>query len=119
MLFYDHLYVSPRIRRPRQIKKDLIHGKGHLSIYVLLLARGPEGGPQLEIMHCANLQTQYYKVHQPFIVGIAEGKADAVGLVEAITNEAFNMTGQWNAAEYLASRTGFVPGDRPVPVLWT
>lgn len=119
MLFYHDLYVSPRIRRPRRIKKDLIHGKGHLSIYVLLLARGPEGRPQLEIMHCANLQTRYYKVHQPFIVGMAEGKADAINMVEAITNEAFNMTGQWNAAEYLASRTGFVPGSTPIPVLFS
>ena len=106
MVFYDNLYVSPRIRKPRQIKKDLLRGKGHLSIYVLLLAKGPEGRPQLEIMHCANLQTQYYRVHEPFIVGIAEGKADAVDMVDALTTESFNMTGQWNAAEYLASRAG-------------
>ena len=85
----------------------LLRGKGHLSIYVLLLAKGPEGRPQLEIMHCANLQTQYYRVHEPFIVGIAEGKADAVDMVDALTTESFNMTGQWNAAEYLASRAGF------------
>lgn len=117
MIFYSNLYVSPKIRKPRKIKKDLIHGKGHLSIYVLLLARGPEGRPQLEIMHCANLQTQYYKAHQAFIVGLAEGKADAIEMVDAITNEAFNMTGQWNAAEYLASRTGFVPGNVSVPVV--
>jgi hypothetical protein len=46
-------------------------------------------------------------VHEPFIVGIAEGKADAVDMVDALTTESFNMTGQWNAAEYLASRAGF------------
>ena len=119
MLFYKDLYVSPKIRRPRKIKKDLIHGKGHLTIYVLLLVRGPEGRPQLEIMHCANLQSQYYRAHQAFIVGIAEGKADAIEMVNAITMESFNMTGQWNAAQYLASRTGYVPGDTPVPVLWS
>lgn len=107
MVFYDNLYVSSRIRKPRQIKKDLLRGKGHLSIYVLLLARGSGGGPQLEIMHCANLQTQYYRVHEPFIIGIADGKADAVDMVDAITRESFKMTGQWNAAKYLASRTGF------------
>ncbi len=106
MIFYDNLYVSPRIRKPRQIKKDLMRGKGHLSIYVLLLAQGPEGRPQLEIMHSANLQTQYYKVHEPFIVGIAAGKADAVDMVDEITAESFRMTGQWNAAQYLASKTG-------------
>jgi hypothetical protein len=117
MVFYDKLYISPLIRNPRKIRRDLQRGKGHLSIYVLLLAHGPGGGPQLEIMHCANLQTQYYRTHQAFIVGIAEGRADAIEMVEAITNESFNMTGQWNAAEYLASRTGFVPGTVPVPVV--
>ena len=107
MFFYDKLYVSPGVRNPRKIKKDLLRGKGHLTIYVLVLARGPEGRPQLEIMHCANLQSSYYRKHLPFVVGIAQGKADAVELVNALTMESYNMTGQWNAAEYLASRTAF------------
>ena len=107
MDFYKKLYISSRVRNPRKARKDLISGKGHFQTYVLVLARGPEGRPQLEIMHCANLQTQYYRVHEPFIVGIAEGKADAVDMVDALTTESFNMTGQWNAAEYLASRAGF------------
>lgn len=108
MVFYDNLYVSPRIRKPRQIKKDLLRGKGHLSIYVLLLAKGPEGRPQLEIMHCANLHQPYYRERPPFIVGIAEGRADAIGMVEHITNEAFRMTGDWNAAAYLAGQAGML-----------
>lgn len=107
MVFYDKLYISPLIRNPRKIRRDLQRGKGHLSIYVLLLAHGPGGGPQLEIMHCANLQTRYYKAHPPFIVGIANGRADAVEMVNDLTNEAFEMTGQWSAAKYLADRTAF------------
>ena len=107
MIFYDKLYVSPMVRNPGKIRRDLLRGKGHLSTYVLVLAHGPEGRPQLEIMHCANLQTRYYKVHQPFIVGIAAGKADAVELVDTLTTESYHMTGQWNAAEYLAARTAF------------
>lgn len=107
MVFYDKMYVSPRIRNPRKIKKDLVRGKGHLTIYVLVLARGPQGRPQLEFMHCSNLQTQYYRARPPFIVGLAEGRTDAVELVETITTEAFNMTGQWDAAQYLASVTAF------------
>ena len=107
MVFYDKLYVSPEIPNPRKVRKDLMRGKGHLTIYVLLLAREPQGRPQLEIMHCANLQTAYYKAHPPFIVGIAEGRADAIDMVKRITEESFRMTGQWNAAQYLASRTAF------------
>ena len=101
MEFYKKLYVSSRIRKPRAIRKDLERGKGHLGIYVLVLAKKPDGGPQLEIMHCANLQTQYYRVHPPLIIGIAEGRPDAIEMVETITREAFEKTGQWDAAAYL------------------
>lgn len=103
MEFYRKLYVSPRIRNPRKIKKDLQRGKGHLTIYLVILADGPQGQPQLEIMHCANLQTEYYRVHPPLIVGMAEGKTDAIDMVKEMTREAFEMTGQWNAALYLHS----------------
>lgn len=106
MRFYDKLYISPHIRKPRQVRRDLERGKGHLMIYVLVLKTGPEGRPQLEFMHCINLQQPYYRQHPPFIVGIAEGKADAIDMVENLTNEAYRMTGSWNAAAYLASRAG-------------
>ena len=102
MEFYKKLYISPRIRDPRRIKHDLKRGKGHLTIYLLVLGHGPDGGPQLEIMHCANLQTRYYRERPPFIVGLAEGKADAIEMVNSLTQEAFEKTGQWNAARYLA-----------------
>ena len=108
MDFYKELYISSRIRDPRKAKKDLIRGKGHFHTYVLVLARGPEGRPQLEIMHCANLHQPYYRERPPFIVGIAEGRADAIGMVEHITNEAFRMTGDWNAAAYLAGQAGML-----------
>lgn len=104
MVFYDKLYVSPEICNPRKIRKDLMRGKGHLTIYVLLLAVGPEGRPQLEIMHCANLQTGWYRAHPPLIVGIAEGRSDAIELVGFLAEEAFYATRQWDAAAYLASR---------------
>lgn len=107
MEFYEKLYVSPRIRDPRQVRRDLVRGKGHLSIYVLVLAKGPSGGPQLEIMHCANLQSTWYRMHPPFIVGLAEGRRDAIGMVESLTRESFHMTGQWDAAAYLAEASGF------------
>ena len=102
MEFYQKLYISPRIRNPRQVRQDLVRGKGHLTVYVLVLAEGPDGRPQLEIMHCANLQTNYYRSHPPLIVGIANGRQDAIEMVESLTREAYDMTGRWDAAAYLA-----------------
>lgn len=106
MEFYKNLYVSPHVRNSRQIKKDLQRGKGHLGIYVLILARTPDGRPQLEIMHCANLQTSYYRVHPPLIIGLAAGRTDAIEMVEDLTKEAFYQTGKWDPAAFLASRPG-------------
>lgn len=106
MDFYEELYISPAVTDPHRIKKDLMRGKGHLLTYVLVLVRGPENRPQLEIMHCANLQQKYYRDHPPLIVGICEGKEDAFSMVEKITNESFALTGQWDPALYLAAKTG-------------
>ena len=108
MRFSKNMYSSPRIRDPRQIERDLRRGKGHLTIYVLTLSRQNTGKPVLEIMHCANLQQSWYREHPPLVVGIAEGRQDAFELVRAITQEAFDRTGQWDAAAYLQS----VPGHR-------
>lgn len=122
MYFYKNMYISPRVRDPGRVKKDLARGKGHLLIYVLTLSGVPSAGeeagrPVLEIMHCANLQQPWYRMNPPLIVGLAEGKEDAVELVETITKESFHMTGRWNAAEYLLSRIGFLPEKRNNPFL--
>ena len=106
MKFYKNLYISPRIQNPGRLKKDLVCGKGQFMIYLLVLVRGPEGKPQLEIMHCANLKQDYYRRRPPLIIGIAQGRADAIEMVEKITMEAFHMTGNWNAAAYLSSKSG-------------
>ena len=106
MEFYKNLYISPRVRNPKQVRRDLVRGKGHLRIYVLVLAKNGEGKPQLEIMHCANLKQDYYRRRPPFIIGIAQGRADAIEMVEEITNEAFRMTGDWSAAAYLSKKSG-------------
>lgn len=106
MNFYKNLYISPNIQNPGRVKKDLVRGKGQFMIYLLVLVEGPEGKPQLEIMHCANLKQDYYRRRPPFIVGIAQGRTDAIEMVEKITNEAFHMTGDWNAAAYLSAKSG-------------
>lgn len=117
MFFYKNLYVSSRIKDPNRIKKDLVRGKGHLLLYVLTLSPGsPEKGrPVLEIMHCANLQQPYYRSHPPFIVGLASGKEDAIEMVRSITQEAFDRSGQWDAAAWLLSKVKEEKPARPFP----
>lgn len=116
MEFYKKMYISPKIRDPRRIRQDLQRGKGHLTVYLLVLTEGPEGRPQLELMHCANFLQPYYKDHSVYVVGMASGKADAIQMVNMITQEAFDRTGQWEAALYLAERTEWAPVSEELPV---
>lgn len=67
-------------------------------------------------MHCANFLQPYYKDHSVYVVGMASGKADAIQMVNMITQEAFDRTGQWEAALYLAERTGWAPVSEELPV---
>ena len=114
MFFYKNLYVSPRIKNPKRIKRDLVRGKGHFMLYILTLSRavGKTRRPVLEIMHCANLQQPYYRANPPFIVGMAWGKEDAFELVRSITQEAFHLSGQWDAAVWLLSKVEREHGSR-------
>ena len=103
MFFYKNLYVGSSIRNPDEVRKNLLIGKGQLSIYVITLSPskpGP-GTNQLEILHCANLKASYYRANPPYIIGIASGKSEAVGLVRDLVQEAFENTGSADVRAYL------------------
>ena len=103
MYFYKNLYVGPSIHDPEKVKRKLISGAGQFTIYVIALSPsvpGP-GSNQLEILHCANLQQPYYKKYPPFIIGIAEGKTEAVELVRELVQESYEHTGSGDVRAYL------------------
>ena len=135
MQFYRDLYVSPRIRHPEQVKWRLRHNAGSLSLYVITLCdetlserRAPSHGVsssaessgeqperpgmgQLLLFHCINLQQPYEKKHCPMIIGIAEGRTEALELVCRITQECVEKTGGADLVPFLAKRDSRI---RPV-----
>lgn len=138
MQFYRDLYVSPKIRHPEQVKWRLRHHAGSLALYVITLCdetlsekRAPShrvsssvecSGKQAEharmgqllLFHCINLQQPYEKKHCPMIIGIAEGRTEALELVRRITQECVEKTGGADLVPFLAKRDSRI---RPVSAL--
>ena len=135
MQFYRDLYVSPKIRHPEQVKWRLRHHAGSLTLYVITLcdetlskrrtfshgvsssAELSEEQPeqarmgQLLLFHCINLRQPYEKKHCPMIIGIAEGRTEALELVRRITQECVEKTGGADLVPFLAKRDSRI---RPV-----
>ncbi len=98
MRFYKNLYVGESIKKPNKVKWKLRHNAGQFQVYVIALASGTD---QLEIYHCAFLQQKYYKVHPPYIIGIAGGYEEAVEMVVEMTKAAMRETGRPDLKKYL------------------
>ena len=103
MYFYKNLYVGSSIKDPDEVKRNLLIGKGQFTIYVIALSpsRPAPGANQLEILHCVNLKNPYYKANPPFVIGIASGRDEAIGIVRDLVQEAYDNTGSADVRAYL------------------
>jgi len=103
MYFYKNLYVGSSIQDPDEVRRNLLIGRGQFSVYVITLSpsRPGPGANQLEIFHCAFLKTPYYRQNPPYIIGIASGKSEAVGIVRDLVQEAYERTGSGDVRAYL------------------
>lgn len=99
MKFYKNLYVTDSAKKSiRKIKWKLKHNAGQVQVFVITLA--PEND-LLEIYHCAFLQQKFYKIHPPYIIGVAKSYEEALLLMKDIILDIAQKTGTWNIREYL------------------
>lgn len=113
MQFYRNLYVSPNIEHPERVKWRLRHQAGSLALYVITLcdeSLTKKGAPShgvsspLQFFHCVNLQQSYARKHCPMVIGIAEGRAEALELVRRIVQDCLDETGGLELVPFLAGR---------------
>lgn len=90
MKFYRRLYVGPSIRNVNKIKWKLLTGRGQLGIYLISLSRTSD---QLDIFHCALLKQKYFDKKALQVVGIAEGREEAIFLVQQMLR--IRWTPEW------------------------
>lgn len=107
MRFYRNLYTSENMGNLSLLKWRLRHHAGSLNVYVIALCGmdephiPTEGGNQIEFYHNVFLQQPYYRQHEPYIIGLASGRSDAVDLCAQIVQEAVTTTGRADIYAYL------------------
>lgn len=98
MKFYKNLYIGDTVKKPDKIIKKLKKYKKLPGIYVIVCDGEHR---QIEIYHSLMLQQWYYKENPPAVLGIAGSQEEAFTLIQKITQEAMEATGQADLNTYL------------------
>ena len=101
MVWYQNLYVGRLIapRRERVIEEiDL----GRYPSFVYLLVVSERSRCQLDILEAAQLKHDYIREHCALIVGLAQGKTEAVSLVEKLVQDVYRDRGDADIRAWLS-----------------
>ncbi len=99
--FYRDLYVSSSIKDAEALKEKLRTGAGDLRAYVLTVPAAERDGEQMELFHNVMLHQPWYRDHDVFVIGLAQGRGDAEELAARIVGEAYAATGRADVRAYL------------------
>lgn len=96
------LLIGETVKKPKKIKKKLNNGKFVCGIYLLTLSGNPSD--LLDIIPAAMLlQKSFYGIC-PKIIGMANGKEEALEMVRSLIDAVYRETGTFEIAEYLENR---------------
>lgn len=101
--FFCDLYISDGWEKKKlQIIKKLQKNKLQPSVYVITLSQGKQNN--LEFFSSVLLKQHVFDHSSLFIVGLADGYDGALALIEKITEEAYEKTGEANLREFFMER---------------
>ena len=89
--YYKNLYTSPNIRHLKAVKWRLAHHAGNLALWVITVSGG----------HCMFLHQPWYKKRDLLVIGLAEGRAEAIDLIQKITEDCIAATGGTDLKAFL------------------
>ena len=94
MKWYNNLYVGCQAgRRRHKIIKKAIRNKPQLGVYFITLPVNENNS--LEIYPSYVLLQKHYQKSNMFVVGIGEGREEALEVMEQISMDCYNKTGQF------------------------
>lgn len=103
MIFFQDLYlgesISPKVD---QIMKKLNSGKTVPNLFLITLSENPDN--MLEIVPQWEVMQKGYPNTDIKVVGLANGKKEAIAVVQFIVEQALQETGSANARDYLKQR---------------
>ena len=102
MKFYKNLYIEDTVKKPEKAIKKLKRHKKQPGLFVIVYDRDIS---RLTIYHSLMLSQWYYKENPPgCIVGLANGREEALVVIEQITKEALLTTGEVSLVDYLSGK---------------
>ena len=103
MKFLQELYLGEKIApKIDQIVKKIMDSKAVPNLYLIAMASHPDNMLDL-IPYWEVLQNGYPKEHIR-VVGLANGKKDAIGLMQFIVEESLEQTGSADIRIYLEEK---------------
>lgn len=98
----ENFYVGISVEDPKKLKAKINAGAFLPGIYLLTLSDNPDN--ILEILPVVSLKQKAVYHRCPTIVGMANGKEEAMELVRSIVGEIYQKTGSFCLEEYLKNR---------------
>jgi hypothetical protein len=100
MKWYKNLYLGEEIApKARKIINKIKKNKPTIDVYVIALASNPEN--QLDVIPSWELLQKGYPKDQLRIIGLAQGKKEALQLVTDLVDEVYQKTGDVKILPYL------------------
>ena len=102
MKWYKNLYLGEGVApNARKIINRIKNNKPTLDVYVIALASNPKN--QLDLIPSWELLQKGYPKDHVRIIGLAQGKQEALQLVTSLVDEIYQKTGGVNVIGYLKS----------------
>ena len=103
MRYYKHLYLTEGLEKKKEkIIRKLEAGKLQPSVHVITLAISEKN--QLEIYPTLQFKQPAFPEQDLFVVGITKGYEEAVELVEEISREVYDATGDLELRDYIQAK---------------
>ena len=103
MKFYKNLYLGAGLEKKKEkLIKKLETGRYPLTLYLLVLPGSAKN--QLEFYSALMLHQKLVSERDIFVVGLASGYDDAVYMVEEITREVYEKTGNADIRGYIMAQ---------------
>ena len=100
MKWYKNLYLGEEIApKARKIINKIKKNKPTIDVYVIALASNPKN--QLDIIPSWELLQKGYPIDSVRVIGLAQGKKEALQLVTSLVDEVYQKTGDVKILEYL------------------
>lgn len=103
MKYYSNLYVSERLKKKKdKVIARLERRKIQTDLHVILLPECDHN--QLEIVNAVYLLQPGYPREDRMVVGIAKGFDEAAELIEKISREVYDATGDLKIRDYIQAK---------------